>query len=250
MHYPHDAAPSALLEGLAAMRRPIVAGIIILIRFLSPAVCAAEEAGQVFDFANGATGVIRGNDQHARADAFRKNVAPVLAKYCFDCHGEGNVTAEVAFDQFTSDRQLLESRELWWKVLKQLRAGLMPPQGEARPSTSDVAQIEGWVKSAVFQIDPNNPDPGHVTVRRLNRVEYRNTVRDLIGVNYDTSGEFPADDTGYGFDNIGDVLTISPLLLEKYLGAADTIVKQADRQRLFPRDLCGAGVPPAAKEEA
>ena len=171
-----------------------------------------------------------------RADAFRRDVLPVLAKYCFDCHGEGNVTAQVAFDQFASDRQLLDSRELWWKVLKQLRADLMPPQGEPRPSNDELAAIESWIKTAAFEIDPGNLDPGQVTVRRLNRVEYRNTIRDLVGVDYDTGGEFPADDTGYGFDNIGDVLTLSPLLLEKYLAAAETIVNRIDRKRLFDRD--------------
>jgi acetyl esterase/lipase len=168
-----------------------------------------------------------GAEPAQRADAFRQDVAPVLAKYCYDCHGNGTVTAQVAFDQFTSDSQLLEGRELWWKALKQLRAGLMPPQGEPRPSRDELARIESWVKAAVFEIDPQNPDPGRVTVRRLNRVEYRNTIRDLLDVNYDTPSEFPADDTGYGFDNIGDVLTVSPLLLEKYLAAAETIVKQA-----------------------
>jgi hypothetical protein len=168
-----------------------------------------------------------GTEPAPRAEAFRQEVAPVLAKYCYDCHGMGSATAQVAFDQFASDSQLLDSRDLWWKALKQLRAGLMPPQGEPRPSGEELAQIEHWIKTAVFEIDPQNPDPGRVTVRRLNRVEYRNTIRDLLGVNYDTSGEFPADDTGYGFDNIGDVLTISPLLLEKYLAAAEAIVKQA-----------------------
>src|SRR5205814_7503756 len=77
-----------------------------------------------------------------------------------------------------------------------------------------------------FGLDPAKPDPGRVTVRRLNRVEYRNTVRDLTGVDFDTQKEFPADDTGYGFDNIADVLTISPMLLEKYLDAAQAIVGQ------------------------
>ena len=175
-----------------------------------------------------------------RAEAFRRDVAPVLAKYCFDCHGQGNITADVAFDQFASDAQLVASRDLWWKALKQLRAGLMPPQGEARPSSGELARMEVWIKTAVFEIDPQNPDPGRVTVRRLNRVEYQNTVRDLVGVNYDTTGEFPADDTGHGFDNIGDVLTISPLLLEKYLAAAEAIVKQIVKpgyERFFPRDV-------------
>ena len=79
----------------------------------------------------------------------------------------------------------------------------------------------------MFQTDPHNPDPGRVTVRRLNRVEYRNTVRDLMGVDFNTEKEFPADDTGHGFDNIGDVLTLSPMLLEKYLAAAKTVVTKA-----------------------
>ena len=79
-------------------------------------------------------------------------------------------------------------------------------------------------------IDRKDPDPGRVTVRRLNRVEYRNTIRDLIGVDYDTTSEFPPDDTGHGFDNIGDVLTLSPMLLEKYLNAANTIISMAVRE--------------------
>src|SRR5436305_13241732 len=108
-----------------------------------------------------------------------------------------------------------------------VRAGMMPPKNKARPTAEQLGQLETWVKGSVFQIDPKNPDPGRVTVRRLNRIEYRNTIRDLMGVSYDTDGEFPADDTGYGFDNIGDVLSLSPLLLEKYISAARAIVLQA-----------------------
>lgn len=178
-----------------------------------------------------------GTDADQRAEAFRQHVAPVLTKYCFDCHGDGAATAEVAFDQFTSDAQLLQSRELWWKALKQLRAGFMPPQGEPRPSADELTQLESWIKTAVFEIDPQNTDPGRVTLRRLNRVEYRNTIRDLLGVEFDTAGEFPADDTGYGFDNIGDVLTMSPLLLEKYVVAAEAIVQQPGFKRLFSGDI-------------
>ena len=85
----------------------------------------------------------------------------------------------------------------------------------------------GVDQATAFEIDPKNPDPGRVTVRRLNRVEYRNTIRDLMGVDFNADAEFPPDDTGHGFDNIGDVLTLSPLLLEKYIAAARTIVAQA-----------------------
>ena len=102
----------------------------------------------------------------------------------------------------------------------------MPPAEKPRPSDQERRLLEDWIKRGAFGIDPKDPDPGRVTVRRLNRVEYRNTIRDLIGVEYDTTSEFPADDTGNGFDNNGDVLTLSPLLLEKYLGAANSIVSR------------------------
>jgi hypothetical protein len=87
--------------------------------------------------------------------------------------------------------------------------------------------IAHWIKSDVFGIDPQNPDPGRVTIRRLNRVEYRNTIRDLLGVDFNTASEFPPDDTSFGFDTIADVLTLPPMLLEKYLDAAEKVVGQA-----------------------
>ncbi|HMP82968.1 MAG TPA: DUF1592 domain-containing protein, partial [Verrucomicrobiota bacterium] len=116
---------------------------------------------------------------------------------------------------------------LWWRVLKNVRDGMMPPPKKPQPTTADKQRLEQWILSRVFELDPKNPDPGRVTLRRLNRVEYRNTVRDLMGVDYDTNAEFPPDDTGHGFDNIGDVLTLSPMLLEKYLEAARTIVARS-----------------------
>jgi hypothetical protein len=161
------------------------------------------------------------------AAKFHTQVQPILQEFCFDCHGDGAHKGNVAFDQFQTDHALLENRELWFKALKNLRAGLMPPSRKPQPSSEEKAQIVQWIKSAVFQADPHNPDPGRVTVRRLNRVEYRNTIRDLMGVEYNTEEEFPADDTGYGFDTISDVLTLPPILLEKYLAAANTIVAQA-----------------------
>src|ERR1700730_17026706 len=108
-----------------------------------------------------------------------------------------------------------------------LQAGMMPPHGKRRPSPEQIDQLEKWIKYSAFGIDPKNPDPGRVTIRRLNRTEYRNTIRDLLGVDFNATAEFPADDTGHGFDNISDVLTISPLLLEKYIAAAKSIVTQA-----------------------
>jgi mono/diheme cytochrome c family protein len=166
----------------------------------------------------------RGAETEGKAQ-FQKKVEPVLERYCLGCHGGGSSKGGVAFDQARS--ALLDNRELWWKTLKMLRAGMMPPKGKARPTAAQIEAIAEWIKRSALQIDPKDPDPGRVTVRRLNRIEYQNTVRDLMGVSYDTAALFPADDTGHGFDNIGDVLTLSPLLLEKYIAAARSIVGQA-----------------------
>ena len=170
----------------------------------------------------GATGA----ERTAPAD-FRRDVRPVLETYCFDCHADGANKGKVAFDAFDSDQALTQDRDLWRRVLRNLRAGLMPPMKKARPNPEQQENIAQWIKTAVFRIQAEDPDPGHVRVRRLNRAEYRNTIRDLMGVDFDAEGQFPPDDTGYGFDTIGDVLTLPPMLLEKYLAAANNIVERA-----------------------
>ncbi|MEW6157208.1 MAG: DUF1592 domain-containing protein [Verrucomicrobiota bacterium] len=178
---------------------------------------------------------------------FKKEIEPILAEYCYDCHGDGTKKGGVALDEFNSEESFFAKRDLWLAALKNVRAGIMPPEKKARPSEKERQRLEQWIKHGVFNIDPENPDPGRVTIRRLNRVEYRNTIRDLMGVDFKADEEFPPDDTGYGFDNIGDVLTVSPLLLEKYMHAAETIVAMAvptvsrviPEQRLTGRDFRG-----------
>ena len=172
---------------------------------------------------------------------FRRDIQPLLKEYCYDCHGDGSKKGKVAFDGFSSEDELIGRRELWTAVLKNLRAGLMPPEKKPRPSAEELQQFEHWIKRDALALDPDHPDPGRVTVRRLNRVEYRHTIRDLTGFDYKVEEELPPDDTGYGFDTIGDVLTISPMLLEKYMQAAETIVAGAvprvgrvEAERLLP----------------
>jgi hypothetical protein len=155
---------------------------------------------------------------------FRKEVEPLLTEYCYDCHADGANKGQVAFDEFKSHEQRLAKRDLWLAVLKNTRAGLMPPEKKPRPSQAERAKLEDWIKREVFEIDPQDPDPGRVTIRRLNRAEYRNTIRDLMGFDFKVEDELPPDDSGYGFDNIGDVLTVSPMLLEKYMQASEIIV--------------------------
>jgi len=161
------------------------------------------------------------------ATAFHKNVEPILDLYCCTCHNSTLKKGGLVLNELEADAALLENRQLWWKVLKMTRAGLMPPKGKPRPSAQQLETIAQWTKSSVFQIGPKDPDPGRVTIRRLNRVEYNNTIRDLVGVDFHPADDFPADDVGYGFDNNGDVLSMPPVLLEKYLTAAEHILDEA-----------------------
>ncbi len=157
---------------------------------------------------------------------FQREIQPVLQEHCYSCHGEGKHKGNVTLDGFKTDAEI-KDHKLWLRVLRNTRSHIMPPADEDPLPAADIEKLAAWIKRDAFGLDPVNPDPGRVTVRRLNRVDYRNTIRDLVGVEFDTQKEFPADDTGHGFDNIGDVLTISPMLLEKYLDAAQTIISGA-----------------------
>lgn len=154
-------------------------------------------------------------------------IGAIFTKYCYACHGDGAEEGELALDQVFAAQDRASQHDRWLAVWKNLRAQMMPPSSEDQPSAEELAQILAWIERDVFQLDPANPDPGRVTLRRLNREEYRNTVLDLLGVDYNVKESFPADDTGYGFDTIGDVLSLSPLLMEKYLEAASEVVAQA-----------------------
>ncbi len=188
----------------------------------------------------------------AAADAstvFEKEIRPILEEHCYDCHADGADKGKVSFDTAPSTADLIAQTALWEHVLKNVRSGLMPPAKKGRLTPAEQETLVTWIKQDALRLDPTNPDPGRVTLRRLNRVEYRNTVQDLMGIDYRTDEEFPADDSGYGFDNIADVLTTSPLLLEKYMQAAEDIVARAvplqntitPEQRLGRRDFRGAG---------
>ena len=161
------------------------------------------------------------------AGTFEQEILPILEDHCYSCHGEGENKGKVSFDTFGSTAELMEQTDLWVHALKNIRAGLMPPPRKKRPEAAELAKLEDWIKRGPLKLDPQNPDPGRVTLRRLNRVEYRNTIRDLTGVDFLAQEEFPVDDTGYGFDTIADALSTSPLLLEKYMAAAETIVAKA-----------------------
>jgi mono/diheme cytochrome c family protein len=158
---------------------------------------------------------------------YQQFILPILQDHCFECHGDGEDKGKITFDTFDSADELMNQTDLWVHALKNLRSGMMPPPKKKRLSEEEFSTLENWIKASALKLDPQHPDPGRVTLRRLNRVEYRNTIRDLMGIDFRTDEEFPADDTGYGFDTIGDVLSTSSMLLEKYMQAAETIVAKA-----------------------
>ncbi|MES2658705.1 MAG: DUF1592 domain-containing protein [Verrucomicrobiota bacterium] len=161
------------------------------------------------------------------ADSYKKEVVPLLETYCYECHGEGTSKGKFSMDEFKDLPKHLNDRKHWLAVWRNVRSQIMPPSDEDQFATEEKKKLLAWIEKDVFKLDPENPDPGRVTIRRLNRTEYQNAVYDLLGVEYDTREAFPADDTGYGFDNIGDVLSISPLLMEKYIASADEVVALA-----------------------
>jgi hypothetical protein len=164
-----------------------------------------------------------------REQQFRTQVQPLIQKYCFECHGDGSSEGDFNLDKYTSAQRMLEGRRNWLKVLRRVNAGDMPPKdADKHPSKEEYALLAKFIDTTLNDIDcTGGPVAGHVTLRRLTRYEYRNTVRDLIGIDYEPASTFPADEVGYGFDNIGDVLSLPPLLLEKYLLAAEEITAKA-----------------------
>lgn len=159
---------------------------------------------------------------------FEHDIQPFLAKNCYMCHNAKLKTAGVDLSAFKTDASADAAPELWEKVQDKLRQGAMPPPGLPQPKQAAKDDVLKWLEAELARADANaKPDPGHITAHRLNRVEYDNTVRDLLGVDIHPADEFPQDDSGYGFDNIGDVLSISPVLMERYMNAADHLVHAA-----------------------
>ena len=121
-----------------------------------------------------------------------------------------------------------DNRAKWELVLQKLESGEMPPKGLPRPADADRKAAVQWIHTQFDRADAAaKPFAGRVTARRLNRAEYNNTVRDLLAVDFRPADDFPQDDSGYGFDTIGDALSLSPVLMEKYFAAAEKIARTA-----------------------
>ncbi len=154
-------------------------------------------------------------------------VQPILQSACLDCHTGDDADGSLDLSQFETVDQVVGQRRLWSKIASRVRDQQMPPEDGPELPASHRQQLLDWIDQTLPQVPcSHRHHAGSVTIRRLTRFEYANTVRELLGIEYATTGNFPADGVGYGFDNIGDVLSISPLLFEKYLSAAETISEQ------------------------
>jgi hypothetical protein len=157
---------------------------------------------------------------------YSRDVEPLIDKYCLVCHDDAAAKGGVVLDVFPDQVPDKEHRSLLLQVADDLRSENMPPEGEPRPDPTELEILNTWIDSA---LGPDDSHPPRLEIRRLNGTEYNNTIRDLIGLDLRPADEFPADDIGYGFDNIGDVLAVPPILVEMYLAAAERVIGEASR---------------------
>ena len=164
--------------------------------------------------------------QSATQTSFDKVVRTFIVENCAGCHGGDLKSGGIDLDTLRTAQSVVDNREVWELVHEKIRTGEMPPKGIPRPDPESVKAIIHWLELEFERADRLiKPDPGRVTARRLNRAEYNNTIRDLLGVDVKPAEDFPQDDSGYGFDNIGDVLSLPPVLMEKYLTAAEQVAR-------------------------
>ena len=150
----------------------------------------------------------------------------VLDRYCVACHNERTLTGNLALDN-VDIAHVGDAAEVWEKVLEKLRTRAMPPPRRPRPGDEKYDRFAGWLETELDGAAAARPNPGRPTIHRLNRLEYANAVRDLLGLSVDVDTMLPADDLAYGFDNNADILTIAPGMLERYLSAARRIGRLA-----------------------
>ena len=162
------------------------------------------------------------NSNSSAADDYRTT----LQLYCVGCHSGPTPFAGLNLEPM--DFANLEANgEIWEKLVRKLRARQMPPAGMPRPDEATLEALVKYVESGRDRMAEVKPNPGRTTLHRLNRTEYGNAIRDLLALEIDVADLLPADDIGYGFDNIGDVLSVSPFLLERYLVTAGKVSRAA-----------------------
>jgi hypothetical protein len=172
-----------------------------------------------------------GGQQTNVASGFSRTDADVVSEvsrtYCETCHSDRLKTGGLSLQGLAIDG----NAETWEKVIRKVRAGMMPPAGARRPERGALDAFAGSIETAIDRAAASHPNPGRAPLHRMNRVEYENAIRDLLALDVDSSTLLPADDSSHGFDNIADVLGVSPSLLERYVAAAAKISRLAVGER-------------------
>ena len=195
---------------LQSVWRPLILCAVVG-AILSPAASAARAAGPA------AQPVTAPSPASQRA---------VIDQYCVGCHNERLRQGGLVLDRLDTSR-IGESAQIWEKVVRKLRAGMMPPLGMPRPDPTSYAVLRSWLETELDRSAAAAPNPGRVpALHRLNRAEYRNAIRDVLGLDFDVVTLLPADDLSFGFDNMADALHVSPSLIENYLAAAQKVSRK------------------------
>src|SRR5499427_7616428 len=167
-------------------------------------------------------GAACGRSRNEQAEQF----SGVVQRYCLDCHDAAGEEAGLSLEH-ADLKDIGPHAEVWEKVARKLRGRMMPPPGEAHPDETTYDGFVAYLEKRLDAFAKQRPNPGHASLRRLNRTEYGNSVRELLALDVDASELLPADDEGYGFDNIADILRVSPSLLEQYLAASAKVAALA-----------------------
>lgn len=185
---------------------------------------------------------------------FRRRVLPILDQYCNDCHTAGSAEGGIVLDGFRDPTSAGLGGKTWLRVLDAVESGVMPPSDSDRPSLEQRQRLLDWIQNDFFVSQSMHVSKSSAgVIRRLNRQEYNNTLRDLIGLELNLAASFPPDDIGFGFDNIGSALKTSPIHIERYLDAAELALQKAiavpDVKQLPPVELIGLRTYPLTSED-
>ncbi len=150
----------------------------------------------------------------------------LLDQYCVTCHNDRAKTANLSLQSLDLS-DVAGHAEVWERVVRKLRAGVMPPPAMKRPSLEEYEGLRDWLEAEIDRNAAGHVNPGAVVLHRLNRTEYANAIRDLVDLDVDVAALLPADDSARGFDNVAGSLTISPTLLEAYTTAAARVARMA-----------------------
>ena len=187
----------------------------------------ASDLVRAFVFVGLALGLSAGAVEAAGQDSSSASeYRVVLDRYCVTCHNERMQTGNLSLETVNIDN-IAEDAAVWEKVLQKLQTQAMPPPGRPRPDQATYEAFASWTESALDRAAATDPNPGRPAIHRLNRLEYTNAIRDVIGLEIDPQALLPGDDLAYGFDNNADLLTVAPGLLERYMLAARKISRLA-----------------------